>query len=95
MKVMIDIPENMFNAIKRYDVEPVSPLYKIIRDGVVLSEKDEEVGKWIHRRVIAENNSVDLCVCPICNEEFSYDAETGIAMDNYKHCPNCGKRMEG
>ena len=57
--------------------------------------EEQKSGKWIHRRVITENKSVDLCVCPICNEEFSHDAETGITIDNYKYCPNCGSRMSG
>lgn len=26
--------------------------------------------------------------------EFSWDAETGVSMDNYNTCPNCGARME-
>ena len=38
IKVMISIPENEYNAIRQYDVEPVSPYIKYIRDGVVLPE---------------------------------------------------------
>lgn len=39
IKVMISVPENEFNAIRQYDVEPVSPYIKYIRDGVVLPDK--------------------------------------------------------
>ena len=53
-----------------------------------------KIGKWINRRVITESNSFDLCVCSNCNEEFSYDAETGVEMSSYKFCPNCGAKME-
>lgn len=57
-----------------------------------LEEKPQ--GVWIHRRVIAKNRSFDVVVCSNCQTEFSWDAETGISMDNYKICPNCDARMK-
>lgn len=51
-------------------------------------------GKWIHRRVIAKDRSFDMVVCSNCQTEFSWDAETGVAMDNYETCPNCGAKMQ-
>lgn len=52
-------------------------------------------GKWINRRIIAKNRSFDMVVCSNCQAEFSYDAETGVSMDNYNTCPNCGADMRG
>ena len=35
-------------------------------------------GHWITRHYIQNGKSVDMTVCSVCQEEFSYDAETGI-----------------
>lgn len=51
-------------------------------------------GKWIRRRVIAKDRSFDMVVCSNCQTEFSWDAETGVSMDNYKTCPNCDAKMQ-
>lgn len=56
-------------------------------------KEQRPIGKWIHRRVIAKNRSFDMVVCSNCWEEFSWDAETGVSMDNYKTCPNCAADM--
>lgn len=58
-------------------------------------EKKRPQSKWIHRRIIAKNRSFDVVVCSNCQTEFSWDAETGVSMDNYKTCPNCGADMKG
>lgn len=47
-------------------------------------------GKWIHRRIINGDNIIDMHYCSECGEEFSYDAETGVCITNYKICPKCG-----
>lgn len=60
----------------------------------VLSE-ERPTGYWIHRRVIAKDRSFDMVVCSNCQTEFSWDAETGVCMDNYKTCPNCSADMGG
>lgn len=56
-------------------------------------EEQRPKGMWIHRRVIAKNRSFDMVVCSNCWEEFSWDAETGVSMDNYETCPNCAADM--
>lgn len=47
-------------------------------------------GKWIHRSIINGDNIIDMHYCSECGEEFSYDAETGVCITNYKICPKCG-----
>lgn len=50
-------------------------------------------GKWItqwnspHQR--------EYYYCSECGEEFSYDGETGIKMNDYSYCPNCGSYNGG
>jgi DNA-directed RNA polymerase subunit RPC12/RpoP len=36
---------------------------------------------------------MEYYICSECREEFSYDGETGIKMNGYDFCPNCGVRM--
>ncbi len=50
---------------------------------------EQKKGKW-HRRFYPY---VEMIVCSECQEEFSYDAETGVR--NYNYCPNCGADMRG
>lgn len=50
--------------------------------------------KWINRHVIHDKRTIDLVGCPLCKEEFSFDYETGIGMDNYSYCPNCGTKLK-
>lgn len=47
-------------------------------------------GEWIRRHYITDTKSFDMYVCSNCGEEFSYDAETGVSMNNYNTCPKCG-----
>ena len=57
-----------------------------------VSVPDEKM--WIKQRIISKSgNHIDMIVCPDCREEYSYDAETGIKMDNYSFCPNCGIKI--
>lgn len=66
-------------------------------DGYAKCVEDNErpQGKWIHRRIITKDRSFDMVVCSNCQIEFSWDAETGVSMDNYNTCPNCGAYMKG
>lgn len=71
---------------------------EIVRDLCVKEEPPvtpkQRTGKWITQHVIGGRNC-EMIVCSNCREEFSYDAETGIQIDNYDYCPNCGAKMEG
>ena len=52
------------------------------------AQPERRKGKW-HRRFYPQ---IEMMVCSECQEEFSYDAETGIR--DYNYCPNCGAKME-
>lgn len=65
-------------------------LFSKLSERAIEALKERPHGKWIHRRIIAKNRSFDMVVCSNCQTEFSWDAETGISMDNYNTCPNCG-----
>lgn len=67
----------------------------VIKNSIVNNAPTVErpTAKWIHRRIIAENRSFDMIVCSNCQTEFSWDAETGVSMDNYNTCPNCTAGM--
>lgn len=50
---------------------------------------ERKKGKW-HQRFYPK---VEMMVCSECDNEFSYDAETGVR--DYNFCPNCGADMRG
>ena len=52
------------------------------------AQPERKKGKW-HRRFYPQ---IEMMVCSECQEEFSYDAETGIR--DYNYCPNCGADMK-
>ena len=54
-------------------------------------EQEPRKGHWISRWYAGHD--LHFHVCSECNEEFSCDMETGISIDNYRYCPNCGCRM--
>ena len=54
-------------------------------------EQEPKKGHWISRW--HTGHDLHFHVCSECNEEFSCDMETGISIDNYHYCPNCGADM--
>lgn len=78
---------------KNYDKENHNcPRYcEVIKEAI----KSRPQGEWIYRRIITKDRSFDMVVCSNCQTEFSWDAETGVSMDNYKTCPNCSADMRG
>lgn len=50
-----------------------------------------KTGHWIIQWNITHQK--EYYYCSECREEFSYDGETGIKMNNYDFCPNCGAKM--
>jgi len=50
-------------------------------------------GKWITQWNVAHQK--EYYYCSECGEEFSYDGETGIKMNDYNYCPNCGSYNGG
>ena len=74
------------SLISRYQHDFISSQTETIKVG-------KPNGKWIRRHYITATKSFDMYVCSNCGEEFSYDAETGISMNNYNTCPHCGADM--
>lgn len=62
-----------------------------LKDYKRLLEQEPRKGKWISRWYVGHD--LHFHVCSECNEEFSCDMETGISIDNYRYCPNCGADM--
>lgn len=52
-----------------------------------------KIGHWITQWNVVHQK--EYYYCSECREEFSYDGETGIKMNDYDYCPNCGVRMKG
>ncbi len=50
-----------------------------------------KTGHWITQWNVAHQK--EYYYCSECGEEFSYDGETGIKMNDYDFCPNCGAKM--
>lgn len=50
-----------------------------------------KTGRWITQWNVAHQK--EYYYCSECREEFSYDGETGIKMNDYDYCPYCGARM--
>ena len=51
-----------------------------------------KIGHWITQWNVTHQK--EYYCCSECREKFSYDGETGIEMNNYNFCPNCGAKME-
>lgn len=54
-----------------------------------------KTGKWISHIEYGIHGSIQCWVCSECRELFSYDAETGIEITDYRFCPKCGAMMKG
>ena len=52
--------------------------------------QERKTGMWISQWF----KGIQFHVCSECRKEFSYDNETGVSMDIYDYCPNCGAKME-
>lgn len=57
--------------------------------------EESKTGRWISHIEYGIHGSIQCWVCSECRELFSYDAETGIEITDYQHCPNCGAEMKG
>ena len=56
---------------------------------------ERKTGKWISHIEYGIHGSIQCWVCSECRELFSYDAETGIEITDYRFCPKCGAMMKG
>lgn len=56
---------------------------------------ERKTGRWISHIECGIHGSIQCWVCSECRELFSYDAETGVEITDYRICPKCGAKMEG
>ena len=80
-------------AIKTIRTDPMGGLNyeRLIKSIPAADVVEREKGHWISRVYPKRDGYFEMKVCPICREEFSYDAETGVG--DYNFCPNCGADM--
>ncbi len=58
---------------------------------VILNGTPLPKGHWITQWDVAHQK--EYYFCSECRNEFSYDRETGIKMNDYDFCPKCGAKM--
>ena len=80
------------NSKERYRYMQALADVQAIRELPPVTPQEPRKGYWISRWYAGHN--LHFHVCSECNEEFSCDMETGISIDNYRYCPNCGCRMD-
>ncbi len=69
------------------------PRFLIHEDGKMEQiNPQQKTGHWITQWNATHQK--EYYYCSECREEFSYDGETGIKMNDYSYCPHCGARME-
>ena len=50
-------------------------------------------GEWL--RSDDDWDSLTTIQCSSCGEEWCFETDDDVSLLNYKHCPNCGARMDG
>ena len=50
-------------------------------------------GEWL--RSDDDWNSLTTIQCSRCGEEWCFETDDDVSLLNYKHCPNCGAKMDG
>lgn len=50
-------------------------------------------GEWL--RSDDDWNSLTTIQCSRCGEEWCFETDDDVSLLNYKHCPNCGAKMNG
>lgn len=81
MKLIIDIPYEMYDVIKK-DTESEMYIIHVIKNGIPYEERPQ--GKWITR---TEDNGINYrFYCSCCGREVKQITE---------FCPNCGANMKG
>lgn len=92
-QAVIDILDDMTkDYAKSNDFEKVNGV-AWVKVQKLQSVNPQKTGHWISRWYAG--NDLHFHVCSECNEEFSCDMETGISIDDYHYCPNCGAKMKG
>ena len=91
MKIVIDIPQEIYEmCVKYHQVDYFGTPDHVIRTAIAHGSSLQRAGRWITQWNMAHQK--EYYYCSECREEYSYDGETGIKMNDYKYCPNCGSR---
>ena len=90
-EVIDEINKIGIDAFKTYN--DYSELFDFV-DALPSVTPQPKAGHWITQHVVSTGHYFTMIICSNCREEFSYDAETGVSMDCYDYCPNCGLKME-
>ena len=84
MKIVIDIPQDIYDEVKEYGITTFPLLAEVIQNGTPV-----QTGLWIG---IDEEPHEDY-ECDICGYVCSTWTANIKPNEEYKFCPNCGCRM--
>ena len=78
---------------KRGAMRETNPQDKFFDDCPLPTVKPLVHGKWL--RSDDDWYSLTAIRCSICGEEWCFEIDDDVTLLNYKHCPNCGAKMDG
>lgn len=99
MKLMIDVPEEIYEECKMQAeligqegtlIESTNLLLKILVANGKALDQEPKTGHWIDGEIQADNSVLPVQICDKCNTFYPL-AYTG---GGHKYCPNCGTKME-
>ena len=67
--------------------------YAEIREMLAADVAEVVHGEWL--RSDDDWNSLTTIQCASCGEEWCFETDDDVSLLNYKHCPNCGAKMDG
>lgn len=83
MKIVIDIPEDMYKDADILIVKDLPELKKIIANGIPYEENPQ--GKWEHDKLFGDC----AYVCSFCHTIWM-----SSEIQNMHYCPTCGASMQ-
>lgn len=66
--------------------------YAEIREMLAADVAEVVHGEWL--RSDDDWNSLTTIQCSSCGEEWCFETDDDVSLLNYKHCPNCGAKMD-
>lgn len=67
--------------------------YAEIREMLAADVAEVVHGEWL--RSDDDWNSLTTIQCSSCGEEWCFETDDDVSLLNYKHCPNCGAKIDG
>ena len=67
--------------------------YAEIREMLAAEVAEVVHGEWL--RSDDDWNSLTTIQCSSCGEEWCFETDDDVSLLNYKHCPNCGAKIDG